>query len=369
MAAKGKRTKAEEPTWEEFWSLKKQIFLVAPVMETFVLMYGTYTVYASSNTTLDERVDCWANLDFFRTLLMPVVQELLPPVVSAMIGFCFSLATGILHLFVLELLLDTIFFVEHFMLHEVKWLYRNVHAHHHSHLYNNVLHTYEQSVLDFVFAIPVATLCCWRLLPPESVFLMYHHYTLKEWNEVNGHSGIHVRGTTFAPAPFLPKLLNIDFTTPAVHGVHHVFFYCNYAKRFSAWDKIFGFHVPFEPLLDDVVGPALPNASPKKQSKAARDLRNKNSSIKNRDRSVTKLAILYTVFALILAVAGDTAFRFSMTASTGMFPSLGQGQMDDTGLSQGKQVPSQLPTGNTSNHAPADETSCAITATNTPLTI
>ena len=65
----------------------------------------------------------------------------------------------------------------------------------------------------------------------------------KQYTELAGHSGkLLSPASSFPQCIWLPRLLNIELYAES-HDMHHKVSNCNYAKRFSLWDNIFGTYV------------------------------------------------------------------------------------------------------------------------------
>lgn len=63
--------------------------------------------------------------------------------------------------------------------------------------------------------------------------------------EISGHIGKRMHPTSsFSQFIWLPKFFNIELYTED-HDLHHSHNNCNYSKRFSLWDKVFGTHKKF----------------------------------------------------------------------------------------------------------------------------
>ena len=108
---------------------------------------------------------------------------------------------------------------------------------------------YEQSLVDVLFcnAGPaLAALACLRAAAPRPVApwdagLLWAY---KAYVEVAGHSGCHSRATSFPQCVWLPRLLGIALRTTD-HDAHHTHAKaCNFAKRFTLWDRAFGTYLP-----------------------------------------------------------------------------------------------------------------------------
>jgi len=63
--------------------------------------------------------------------------------------------------------------------------------------------------------------------------------TYKVFIEISGHLGKKINSTSFTQCMWIHKLLSIELKVEH-HDLHHTLNNCNYAKRFSLWDKIFG---------------------------------------------------------------------------------------------------------------------------------
>jgi sterol desaturase/sphingolipid hydroxylase (fatty acid hydroxylase superfamily) len=62
----------------------------------------------------------------------------------------------------------------------------------------------------------------------------------KQYTELAGHSGKMLSpASSFPQFIWLPRLFNIQLYAED-HDLHHKVSNCNFAKRFSLWDKVFG---------------------------------------------------------------------------------------------------------------------------------
>ena len=75
---------------------------------------------------------------------------------------------------------------------------------------------------------------------PFSLFEYHLLSSYKTFVEVTGHVGVDFKGHSFPIFPPLAYYLGIDIGTAAYHSLHHRYYTCNYAKRFTLWDKVFG---------------------------------------------------------------------------------------------------------------------------------
>lgn len=64
-------------------------------------------------------------------------------------------------------------------------------------------------------------------------------YIYLKYQEISGHNGHTTYPTScFGQCIWLPRILNIELYSED-HYLHHSLNNCNYAKRFSLWDKLF----------------------------------------------------------------------------------------------------------------------------------
>ena len=76
----------------------------------------------------------------------------------------------------------------------------------------------------------------------------------KNFVEISGHCGKQLHPTSsFSQCMWVPKMMNIELYAED-HDLHHSLHNCNYAKRFSLWDKLFWTYTspymkkPFKPM-------------------------------------------------------------------------------------------------------------------------
>jgi sterol desaturase/sphingolipid hydroxylase (fatty acid hydroxylase superfamily) len=61
----------------------------------------------------------------------------------------------------------------------------------------------------------------------------------KTMQEIAGHSGKKLKGSSFIPCIWLPRAFGIELYSQD-HELHHKLPAWNFSKRFSLWDKVFG---------------------------------------------------------------------------------------------------------------------------------
>ena len=141
-----------------------------------------------------------------------------------------------------EIVFDFFHYWAHRLSRSNKYLY-NLHKEHHKHKYPTAITTFYQHPIDLIISNSIPALLSAymvRLSPFQiSVLSVY-----KTFVEIGGHSGKVLYPTcSFPQINALPKLLGIELYSED-HDIHHSLVTCNYAKRFSIWDKIFGTFVP-----------------------------------------------------------------------------------------------------------------------------
>jgi len=141
--------------------------------------------------------------------------------------------------FIFEILFDLI----HYFFHRVGHLpgiYKYSHKKHHEYTVNtNLLATFHQDPIDLIFTnfLPVYLV---SFIVTFSYIQFYVFLVYKTFIELGGHLGKKSSALVcFPQCVWLPKLFNIDLYA-LDHYVHHTKNNCNYAKRFTLWDKVFG---------------------------------------------------------------------------------------------------------------------------------
>ena len=141
--------------------------------------------------------------------------------------------------FLFEIVFDLFHYTTHRMLHH-EYIYKYIHKKHHKFNHPSSIITFYQDPIDLLITNSFPTISTMILLP----FISYYEFTLisiyKSFIEIGGHSGIISKPTcSFPQFIWLPKIFNIELYTEH-HDLHHSSNNCNYSKRFSLWDKIFG---------------------------------------------------------------------------------------------------------------------------------
>jgi len=141
--------------------------------------------------------------------------------------------------FLFEFILDFFHYCGHRLLHH-KWIYSYFHKKHHMFAHPRPITTFYQDPVDLIVTISVPTVLSLLLIPTVSYFEFQLLMVYKMFSEISGHTGKILSPTgCFPQCIWLPRQLSIELYTED-HDLHHSLNNCNYAKRFSFWDKVFG---------------------------------------------------------------------------------------------------------------------------------
>jgi len=144
--------------------------------------------------------------------------------------------------FAFEVIFDLFHYMTHRLLH-TKYLYKYSHKLHHTFKSPTAIISFYQDSLDLIITNSIPTILTLQIMQTvKHVSYMQFHLliTYKMFIEISGHIGKKIYPTScFTQCIWLPKLLNIELYTEC-HDLHHSLTTCNYSKRFSLWDKMFG---------------------------------------------------------------------------------------------------------------------------------
>jgi len=142
--------------------------------------------------------------------------------------------------FVFEIIFDFFHYWTHRILHSNKFLYINIHKKHHKYKYPLPILTYYHEPLDLIITNSIPQFLTLIIFPHISLFQFNVILTYKTFIEISGHSSkkLYPIGS-FSQFIWLPRFLNISLYAED-HTLHHTENFCNYSKRFSLWDKVFG---------------------------------------------------------------------------------------------------------------------------------
>ncbi len=147
--------------------------------------------------------------------------------------------------FIFEIIFDFFHYITHYSMHKIKFLYNHIHSVHHSHSQPTLVSTYNHHICDLlctnVMPFYASFFICVHLLHIHiSSYLLFVLYISKVYLELCGHSGKNIiKSGSFIQCIWLPQILGIDLYS-VDHYNHHKYNNCNYSKRFSLWDRVFG---------------------------------------------------------------------------------------------------------------------------------
>ena len=149
----------------------------------------------------------------------------------------YDIALFIPNTFIFEIIFDLFHYITHRISHQ-QILYKYIHKEHHEDLKNiNILDTYKSSLIEKLFT-SVLPLVLSTFIFPLSMFQYHVFNNTKLIVELQGHSGINVKGCGHPQCPWLPIFFGIELRNKD-HFNHHSKNNCNYSKRFKLWDKVF----------------------------------------------------------------------------------------------------------------------------------
>jgi lathosterol oxidase len=141
--------------------------------------------------------------------------------------------------FCFELVFDLIHYLAHRLLHN-KYLYKYLHKTHHKFKHPTSVIAFYQDPIDLIITNSIPTITSLLIIKNISYMQFNLIITYKLFIEISGHIGKKIYPTcSFSQFIWLPKFLNIELYTED-HDLHHSLNNCNYSKRFSLWDKLFG---------------------------------------------------------------------------------------------------------------------------------
>ena len=140
----------------------------------------------------------------------------------------------------LELIFDFFHYWSHRYFHRNKFLFRLVHAEHHSHLHLTPIDTYAQTYLEVILTNMIPLFLAFRCGPTMSLWQFHLFMSYKTFIEVAGHAGLDSRGPSFPQCPLLGWCTDGVILRTQDHDWHHTKPTCNFSKRFSLWDRLFG---------------------------------------------------------------------------------------------------------------------------------
>jgi lathosterol oxidase len=140
--------------------------------------------------------------------------------------------------FAFEIIFDFFHYIGHRLVHH-KYLYKYIHKKHHKFKHPIAITTFYQDPFDLLITNSIPTVLTLLIFPVSTV--QFHFIVVyKSFIEIGGHTGtISYPSCSFPQFIWLPKILHIELYSED-HDLHHSLNNCNYSKRFSLWDKLFG---------------------------------------------------------------------------------------------------------------------------------
>lgn len=142
--------------------------------------------------------------------------------------------------FAFEIIFDFFHFCSHYYIHKIPFLYRNFHKVHHKWKYPTSILTFYMHPVDYILTNSIPTFLTLYIFPFRISYFQYiliHQYKILV--EISGHSGKVFKSNSFIQFIWLPRVFNIQMKVED-HDLHHILNNCNYSKRFTLWDKVFG---------------------------------------------------------------------------------------------------------------------------------
>ncbi|XP_042277909.1 cholesterol 25-hydroxylase-like protein [Thunnus maccoyii] len=181
--------------------------------------------------SLRQWFDClWRILFKYLTAILPATamfQSLRSPMLPDLAPSCWQLFVEVL---ACSLLFDTLYFIWHFSLHRVSWLYRNIHQLHHQHKVPFALAAQDASSTELLSLLLIALISAWVVGCHPLSEALFH--LINSWLAVEDHCGYDL---PWALHRLLPCLGGAPH-----HQTHHSLHRGNYAPYFTHWDHLFG---------------------------------------------------------------------------------------------------------------------------------
>ena len=194
--------------------------------------YKEFDLYVISTSLME----CFSVLLVKLYLIKNVPENLIQDIILFIpYSFCF------------EILFDLFHYITHYISHS-RYIYKYIHKFHHYHKYPIPILTFYHHPLDVFLTntVPIflSIQCLSLIWSSPSLFTLKLLMAYKTFTEISGHTGKEPNGSSFVQFFWLPRLLNIELHTRD-HDLHHTLNNCNYSKRFSLWDKLFGTFTSF----------------------------------------------------------------------------------------------------------------------------
>jgi len=140
--------------------------------------------------------------------------------------------------FAFEICFDFFHYFAHRTLHHSS-IYKYFHKKHHTFPHPVSITTFYQDPVDLLITNSLPTIISVGIIPYVSHHQFHFIIIYKNLIEISGHCGKNLNASSFTQCMWLAKFFKIELYT-VDHDLHHSLNNCNYGKRFSLWDKIFG---------------------------------------------------------------------------------------------------------------------------------
>jgi len=142
--------------------------------------------------------------------------------------------------FIFELIFDFFHYWTHRLLHNNSFLYINIHKKHHKYTNPILILAFYQDPLDLILTNSIPQILTLLIFPYISLFQFNIILIYKSFTEISGHTNKKVYPlVSFPQFIWLPNFFKFALYRED-HNLHHSKNNCNYSKRFSFWDKLFG---------------------------------------------------------------------------------------------------------------------------------
>jgi sterol desaturase/sphingolipid hydroxylase (fatty acid hydroxylase superfamily) len=144
-------------------------------------------------------------------------------------------------LFLYDGVFDFFHYIAHRILHNNN-LYKLYHKKHHKFNHPVAITTFYQHPMDIIISSSVPTVLTLLVIPPVSYLQFSFIIVYKNYLEIKTHSGkwYHPSDSeVMRRFPWLSKVVEVTEFGTEDHDLHHSLHNCNYAKKFSVWDKMF----------------------------------------------------------------------------------------------------------------------------------
>jgi len=212
----------------------------------FLLKFIDYNLRNKEKIKNDETIEEYKNefaLSFLSSTLVETVTYMIIKALlfhSTKTNYFYDLLYFIPLSFIFEFIFDFFHYWTHRICHINSFLYKYVHKSHHKFRNTISILTFYHSPLDLIITNTIPQILTLLIFPYISLYQFNLILMYKTFIEISGHSGkkLHPNGS-FTQFIWLPRFLGITLYTED-HHLHHYQNDCNYAKRFSIWDKLFG---------------------------------------------------------------------------------------------------------------------------------